>query len=372
MRKISIFLTGALAAAALAEPAHASPAGVVAAIADPNAVSDVAERAVTSVVNISTTREVDFGPASSDPFFTDPRSPFYVAPDQRKMAALGSGVIVGEHGRILTNAHVIDGADTIKVTLADGSEFSAKVVGADKMSDLAVLQLEGTVPKLTALELGDSSKLRLAQPVMAIGDPFGVGQTVTMGIVSAKGRASVGIEDYEDFIQTDAAINPGNSGGALVDLSGKLVGINTAILSRSGGYQGVGFAIPSDMIKPIMDALVKDGKVSRGYLGVALEDLTRELAEQQKVSAIRGVVVEHVEPASPAAKAGLQVGDVIVGLDGSTVSDRGHLRNTIAMKGAGAKVALEVLRGKRTETVTATLTEYPANPPARVQRNGRP
>ena len=358
MRRVSIFLTGVLAAAALAEPAHAGPAAAAFA-GDPDQLSDVAEQVVSSVVNISTTRQVDLGPAASDPFFTDPDSPFYLSPDQRKQSALGSGVIVGEHGRVLTNAHVVDGADTIKVTLADGSEFDAKVVGVDKRSDLAVVQMQGDLPKLKAIAFGDSSKIRLAQPVLAVGDPFGVGQTVTMGIVSAKGRASVGIEDYEDFIQTDAAINPGNSGGALINLRGELVGINTAILSRSGGYQGVGFAIPSNMAKPIMDALVKDGKVSRGYLGVGLRDLTRELAVEQKISATRGVLVEQVVPQSPADKAGMHEHDLIVSVDGAAVTDRDHLRNAIAMKGAGAKVQLEVLRGKRTDTLTATLVELP-------------
>ena len=370
MKRISIFLTGALFTAALIEPAFASPAAA-ALVGDPTAVSDVAEKAVASVVNIATTREVDLGPAAFDPFFNDPQSPFYLSPDQRKQSALGSGVIVGEHGRILTNAHVIDGADTIKVTLADGSEYTAKVVGVDKRSDLAVVQLEGTVPRLPAITFGDSSKLRLAEPVMAIGDPFGVGQTVTMGIVSAQGRASVGIEDYEDFIQTDAAINPGNSGGALINLRGELVGINTAILSRSGGYQGVGFAIPSNMAKPIMDALVKDGKVSRGYLGIALVDLTRELAEQNKITATRGAVVAQIVDGSPAVKAGLKVDDVILAMDGAAVTDSGHLRNAIALKGPGAKVELEILRGKKTDKVIATLADFPELPAQKTPRRHR-
>ncbi len=367
MRRVSIFLTGVLAAAALAEPAHAGPAAAALA-GDPDQLSDVAEQVVSSVVNISTTRQVDLGPAASDPFFNDPDSPFYLSPDQRKQSALGAGVIVGEHGRVLTNAHVVDGADTIKVTLADGSEFDAKVVGVDKRSDLAVVQMQGDLPKLKPIAFGDSTKIRLAQPVLAVGDPFGVGQTVTMGIVSAKGRASVGIEDYEDFIQTDAAINPGNSGGALVNLHGELIGINTAILSRSGGYQGVGFAIPSNMAKPIMDALVKDGKVSRGYLGVGLRDLTRELAVEEKIGATRGVLVEQVVPQSPADKAGMHEHDLILSVDGAAVTDRDHLRNAIAMKGAGAKVQLEVLRGKRTDTLTATLAELPDQQPTLQQQ----
>jgi Do/DeqQ family serine protease len=331
-------------------------------------IADVAERVVESVVNIDIESEVP-----TDQFFVD----MFGADESQKMSGKGSGVIITANGRILTNAHVVNGADTIKVTLADGTEYSAKVVGVDKRSDLAVVQLEGNVPRLKAISFGDSSQLRLAEPVLAIGDPFGVGQTVTMGIVSAKGRASVGIEDYEDFIQTDAAINPGNSGGALINLRGELVGINTAILSRSGGYQGVGFAIPSNMAKPIMDALVKDGKVSRGYLGIGLVDLNRELAEANKISAIRGVVVTQVVPGSPAAKAGLSEKDVILAVDGAPVSDSGHLRNEIAMKGAGAKVELEVLRGKKTEKMTATLVDFPDQEqavravPTRGHRAGR-
>ncbi|HTJ42300.1 MAG TPA: trypsin-like peptidase domain-containing protein [Kofleriaceae bacterium] len=347
MKRTAIFLTGALMTAALVEPSYASPAAA-ALIGDPSAVSDVAEKAVASVVNIATTRQGD----AFDPFGIE----------SGPQSALGSGVIVGEHGRILTNAHVIDGADTIKVTLADGSEYTAKVVGVDKRSDLAVVQLEGDVPKLQAIKFGDSSSLRLAEPVLAIGDPFGVGQTVTMGIVSAKGRASVGIEDYEDFIQTDAAINPGNSGGALINLRGELVGINTAILSRSGGGQGVGFAIPTNMAKPIMDALVKDGKVSRGYLGIALVDLTREIAQKAKLSATRGVIVAKIEENGPAAKAGLKLEDVIIGIDGAAVTDSGHLRNAIALKGPGAKVELEILRGKKTDKVVAVLADFPELP----------
>ena len=326
---------------------------------DSDAIAEVAEQTVTSVVNVATERVADFGPASTDPLFTDPRSPFYMDPDEQKQRSVGSGVIVTAQGRILTNAHVVAGAETVRVTLSDGTELDAKVVGADKQSDLAVLQLEGDLPTLRPIPMGDSSQLRLGEFVLAIGNPFGVGQAVTMGIVSAKGRAALGMIDYEDFIQTDAAINPGNSGGALVDLDGKLVGINTAIVSRSGGYEGIGFAIPIDMAAPIMKALVEDGKVSRGYIGVMLRTLTRDVATEQKLSVKRGVLVASVMDGGPADKAGLKDGDVIVAVDGKKVTDVGKLRNHIAMKGARQTVELELVRGKGTKTISLVTAELP-------------
>jgi serine protease Do len=218
---VATVVSGIGAAAYYTAPAQAAPT-VIAGLAGSDRVADVAEAVVDSVVNISSTRQVEMGPFANDPFFADPRSPFYVGPDDRKAHSLGSGVIITAQGRILTNAHVVNGADDITVTLADGTEHDAKLVGADPRADLAVLQIEGRVPALKPLSLGDSSKLRLGETVLAIGNPFGVGQAVTMGIVSAKGRANMGIVDYEDFIQTDAAINPGNSGGALVNLRGEL------------------------------------------------------------------------------------------------------------------------------------------------------
>jgi len=338
--------------AVTAAPAFAGPL-------DSDQISDAAERVVQSVVNVSTEHQVDLGPFAADPFFNDPRSPFYLNPDERKQMSLGSGVIVNDKGRILTNAHVVGDSDTVKVTLADGTDLDAKVVGVDRQSDLAVIQLQGDLPKLRPITFGDSSKLRLGELVLAVGNPFGVGQAVTMGIVSAKGRASLGITDYEDFIQTDAAINPGNSGGALVNLKGELVGINTAIYSQTGSYAGIGFAIPSNMASPIMKMLVDDGKVSRGYIGVVLQPLTREWLKDHKVAVKRGVVVKGVQAESPAARAGLAEGDVIVSLDGVAVEDVGHLRNTIAMRGANAKLELEVVRGKSTEKVQVKTAELP-------------
>ncbi len=242
-----------------------------------DAIASVSERAVGSVVNISTTRTTkpaEFqSPLENDPFF---RHFFEFGPQERqphKEQSLGSGVIVESNGTILTNNHVVQGADEISVTLSDKRSYTAKVVGTDPKSDLAVVKLQNPPKDLRALPFGDSDALRVGEVVLAIGDPFGVGQTVTMGIVSAKGRANIGIVDYEDFIQTDAAINPGNSGGALINLHGELVGINTAILSRSGGYQGIGFAIPSSMVQSIMDSLIHEGKVVRGWLGVMIQDL---------------------------------------------------------------------------------------------------
>ena len=240
-------------------PAHATPS-----VLTDGSIPDVAERVVDSVVNISTSHAVEAGPVSFDPFFSDPFSPGFGDPGDRKAMSKGSGVIVTASGRILTNAHVVKDADDIKVTLHDGNDYDAKVVGVDPKGDLAVLQLKGNMPALKPLTFGDSSALRLGEVVLAIGDPFGVGKSVTMGIVSAKGRGGMGIEEYEDFIQTDAAINPGNSGGALINSRGELVGINTAIASKSGGYAGIGFAIPTNMARPIMEQLIRDGKVSRG------------------------------------------------------------------------------------------------------------
>ncbi|MDQ3338874.1 MAG: trypsin-like peptidase domain-containing protein [Myxococcota bacterium] len=342
---VGLIGTGALLHSELdVTPAYAqrAPAGLTDA-----SIPDVAERVVNSVVNISTAKAVRGGntPAESDPFFTDPDSPWYgKEPSQKKLASKGSGVIIGAQGRILTNSHVVSGADDITVTLQDGTEHQATIVGQDPRADIAVLQLKGKVPALKPLTFGDSNALRLGEVVLAVGDPFGVGKSVTMGIVSAKGRSGMGIEDYEDFIQTDAAINPGNSGGALVNLRGELVGINTAIASKSGGYAGIGFAIPSNMAKPIMDMLVKDGKVVRGYLGVNIQTVTPALAQEHRLAASRGVYIGGVEPNGPAAKAGLSEGDIIVGFNGVEMKNGDVLRNTIAMMRPGTTVDLEIVR----------------------------
>jgi serine protease Do len=327
-------------------------------------IPDVAERVVDSVVNISTSStSASAGPAAFDPFFTDPDSPYYgMQPSGRKEMSKGSGVIVTAGGRILTNAHVVKGASEITVTLHDGTDVLAKVIGTDPKADLAVIQLEDKVPGLKPISFGDSSALRLGEVVLAVGDPFGVGKSVTMGIVSAKGRGGMGIEEYEDFIQTDAAINPGNSGGALVNLRGELVGINTAIASPNRGYSGIGFAIPTSMARPIMDMLIKDGKVSRGYLGVNIATVTPALAKEQKLGATRGAVVAGLQADSPAAKAGLEEGDVIISINGVAVRTSDLLRNTIAMTRPGTTVDLEVVKRTAGKTVLkAKLGELPAD-----------
>jgi serine protease Do len=326
-------------------------------------IADVAERSLPAVVNIASTKVVHSQghPFMSDPFF---RQFFgdrmFGVPRARRKRSLGSGVIISKDGVVLTNYHVVERAQAIKVVLSDRRELAARLVGADPKSDMAVLRLEGDLDDLRPLPLGDSSKLRLGDVVLAIGNPFGVGQTVTMGIVSAKGRANVGIVDYEDFIQTDAAINPGNSGGALVNMRGELVGINTAILSRSGGYQGVGFAIPSNMARPIMESLLSRGKVVRGWLGASVQELSPDLARALGLKATDGVLVSDVAAGSPAARAGVRRGDVIQRINGEQIDTPGRLRNLVASAGAGARIKLGLLRkGSQPATVEIQLTEMP-------------
>ncbi len=334
--------------------------------------SDIAERAVRSVVNISSTRIITREPGRS-PFQGDPLFerffPFHSLPREERARSLGSGVIVSATGVVLTNNPVVQNAQEIRVKLSDGRELSAKVVGSDQKSDLAVIQLKGDISRLQALPLGNSGKLRLGEVVLAIGNPFGVGQTVTMGIVSALGRANMGIVDYEDFIQTDAAINPGNSGGALVNMRAELVGINTAILSRTGGYQGIGFAIPSDMVRPIMDSLLQHGRVIRGWLGVVLQDLSEDVAQALKIPITRGVLVSDVVPDGPAAKAGLRRADVITHLDGQPMSSVAHLRNLVAVAGANAWVRLSVLREGQKLELKVKLSALPSEAEARIDRS---
>jgi Do/DeqQ family serine protease len=319
-------------------------------------IADVTERVLPSVVNISTTTtRRSRGPAQSDPFFNDPSSPFRGRPDERFGQSLGSGVIVASTGLVLTNSHVVADAEDIRVSLSDGRELAAELVGADPKSDLAVLKLKGKLGKLTPIRFGRSGAIRLGEIVLAIGNPFGVGQTVTMGIVSAKGRSGMGIVDYEDFIQTDAAINPGNSGGALINLDGELIGINTAILSRTGGYQGIGFAIPTDMAQPIMDSLIRDGHVDRGFLGVNIQTLTRELAESEGLGEARGVLVTRVMQSSPAARAGLRRGDIITRIDDKQTLTAAHVVNAVGMAGSGKRVRLEVVRSGKPRVMRIEL-----------------
>jgi serine protease Do len=270
---------------------------------------------------------------------------------------VGSGVIVTKDGYILTNNHVVDNADEVKVTLNDGTELTAKVVGKDPKSDLAVIKIASH--DLPAIAFADSGQCEVGDVVLAVGNPFAIGQSVTMGIISATGRATMGL-DYEDFIQTDAAINPGNSGGALVDAEGRLVGINTAIYSRSGGNQGIGFAIPTDLARGIMVSLIDHGRVTRGYLGVRIQNLTPALAKQFDLKNDQGALVGEVEPDGPAAKAGLKSGDVIVKYNGHTVTDSRHLKLEVAETAPGQRVAVEVLREGSTKTMEVNVKELPA------------
>jgi serine protease Do len=335
----------------------------------PLSLADIAERSLPSVVNISTSRTVRGQEMQRMPFFSDPffRDFFGFNPGQNQMPqerreqSLGSGVIVSSDGLILTNNHVVQNSDKIRVTLSNHEEHPAKVVGVDPKSDLALLRLQGRVRDLRTLAFGDSAKMRLGDMVLAIGNPFGVGQTVTMGIVSAKGRANMGIVDYEDFIQTDAAINPGNSGGALINMQGELVGINTAILSRTGGYQGIGFAIPSNMARPIMESLLKSGKVVRGWLGVAIQELTPDLAKAMGTKETQGVLISDVTPGSPAARAGLKRGDVALRINGEPMHSMAHLRNVVASHSPGTTLALDVLRNGKQATYQVKLGEQPAS-----------
>jgi Do/DeqQ family serine protease len=305
-------------------------------------------RATPAVVNIAALghTEVKQNPLLMDPLFQH----FFNLPQQprrQQTQSLGSGVIVDSgKGYILTNNHVVEQADKISVTLRDGRQFSAKLLGTDEASDIAVIQIPAE--NLTALPLADSEALQVGDFVVAIGNPFGLGQTVTSGIVSALGRTDLGIEGYEDFIQTDASINPGNSGGALVNLRGELVGINTAILAPGGGNVGIGFAIPINMADSIMQQLVEHGEVKRGQLGITAQDLTPELASAFGIDRKNGTVISRIEPASPADRSQLKVGDVILEIDGKPVSSSGDVRNRVGLLRIGTEVSMTIWRDGQT------------------------
>ncbi len=326
--------------------------------------SPVVKKVGPSVVKVFTTSKMRMPGALEGRmprFFPFPPGADEDAPTQRmpKQNGLGSGVIISKDGYILTNNHVVENADEIKVTLPNGAdEYTAKVVGTDPKSDIAVLKIDAK--DLPAITFADSDKIEVGDVVLAVGNPFGIGQTVTMGMISATGRASMGME-YEDFLQTDAAINPGNSGGALVDAEGRLVGINTAILSRSGGNQGIGFAIPSNMARNIMDSLVTNGRVVRGFMGVHIQDLTPGLAKEFKISKSEGAVVSDVTAKGPAEKAGLKSGDVIVEFDGKPVTDSRHLKLQVAQTAPEKTVPLEVYRDGKKKEMTITLRELPGS-----------
>jgi serine protease Do len=328
------------------------------------ALADVAEVVGPSVVNVSTTSTVTmeenpFGDLFNDPslkkFFGDQ---FNHGGQKRKFrsASLGSGVIVTENGYILTNYHVVKDAEEIKVLLYDKRELKGKIVGSDPRTDLAVIKINAD--KLPPARLGESAKLKIGDVVLAVGAPFGLSQSITMGIVSAVGRSNVGIADLEDFIQTDAAINPGNSGGALVNTTGEVVGINTAIFSTSGGYMGIGFAVPTDMARTVMESIIKHGKVIRGWLGVSIQDLTAELAKSLNITQQAGALVADVVKDSPAEKAGLKRGDVIVEYNKKPIEDSTGLRNLVASTQPGKSADILFVRNGKEQSVTVTLAEY--------------
>ncbi|MDH5769554.1 MAG: DegQ family serine endoprotease, partial [Nitrospirota bacterium] len=324
------------------------------------AMAEIAEAVKPAIVNISTTRTLKI--QGRDPFFDDPFFKRFFGdqfrmPKERKTAGLGSGVIVSLDGYILTNYHVIKNADEIKVLLSDKRDFKGKVVGTDPKTEIAVIKIEAT--NLPTIKWGDSHRLKVGEIVLAIGNPYGLNQTVTMGIVSAVGRANVGIAEYEDFIQTDTAINPGNSGGALVNVKGELVGINTAIFSTSGGYQGIGLAIPSNMAKDVMESLISKGKVVRGYLGVSVQRITPDLAKQFNLKEEKGALIGDIVEGSPAEKAGLQRGDIITAYDGKKIDEPYQLRNMVANTSPGKEVEIKIIRENTTKAIRVVIVEQP-------------
>src|SRR6476620_9210052 len=327
---------------------------------------EIAKTVKPAVVNIAASRsgKSGEGPQSSpfdDPFFRRFFGDEFFKRDQphreRKERGQGSGVIVDSSGLIITNNHVVNKADDIRVILSDKREFKGKLIGTDTKTDVAIVRIEAT--GLSTIPFADSDQLEVGEFVLAVGSPFGLTQSVTMGIVSAVGRASMGIAEYEDFIQTDAAINPGNSGGALVNVRGELIGINTAIFSQSGGNMGIGFAVPSAMARSVLEQLLKGGKVVRGWLGVSIQELSPELAQQFGLTETKGVLVSEVLDGSPAKRAGLDRGDVILEYDRKPVESPSQLRNAVARTTVGKKITIKYLRDKRVKTVDIAIDEQP-------------
>jgi serine protease Do len=388
IKKIALLLIVMCGAVAQARPSNNPPAKLAIDektinrdVRAPISFAPVIKKVSPSVVTIYSTMTIHER-ATPSPFSNDPFLRRFFGdqfgqsePRNHKAQGLGSGVIVSADGYVLTANHVVEGADTVKVALSDGErEFEAKVIGADPPTDVAVLRIDAK-KQLPAITLADSDKLEVGDMVLALGNPFAVGQTVTLGIISGLQRGGFGISGYEDFIQTDAAINPGNSGGALVDVEGRLVGINTAILSRSGGFQGVGFAVPINMARYVMDRLISSGKVERGYLGINIQPLTEELAKEFNLpDESSGVLVGGVTDNSAAAKAGLEDGDVIIEFNGKKVTDPRNLQLLVAQTPPGSKVKLRILRGTSgakpiEKTVSANLAELPQEAMAGRGRN---
>ncbi|WOS66152.1 DegQ family serine endoprotease [Sinorhizobium fredii] len=335
----------------------ARPQSAISASTQPS-LADVLEDVTPAVVNIAvrSRASAESNPLYNDPFFRR----YFNLPEQQQRLSAGSGVIVdADKGYILTNHHVVADAGEIAVTLKDRRRFTAELVGSDKATDIALLRID--TDKLTALPFGDSGSLRVGDSVVAIGNPFGLGQTVTSGIVSALGRGGINVEGYEDFIQTDASINPGNSGGALVTADGRLVGVNTAIIAPAGGNVGIGFAIPIAMASAVMQQLIEHGEVRRGRIGISVQDLTPDLAEALSIEESYGAVVGSVEQNSPAAHAGLQAGDVIIAVNNRKITGSADLRNRIGLAQVGSQVEIEYLRDRVRKTVTMRIEPEEAN-----------
>ena len=315
-------------------------------------VADVAQKVIPSVVNISSTKTVVI---QQSPFFSDPffREFFGNVPHERVQRALGSGVIITSDGYIITNNHVVGGADKVEVRLSDERVFTARIIGTDPKSDVAIVKIDAK--GLPTIPVGDTSKLRIGTFVLAVGNPFGLGQTVTMGIISALGRSGLGITDYENFIQTDAAINPGNSGGALVNMKGELIGINTAILSQSGGNVGIGFAIPVDLAMSVKNSLIRYGKVVRGWLGVTAQDIDPKIAKTLNLGSTKGVLVSDVAKTSPASTAGIKRGDVLTAINGKPVISASSLRFAVSELTPGTPVKVTVFRDGKEWIIPVTI-----------------
>src|SRR5688500_17541764 len=322
--------------------------------------SDGAKRAMPAVVNIFTSKETK---VQRQPFMDDPVFRHFFGEQfdaqTRKSTNLGSGVIVSDQGYILTNSHVVEAADEIEVALADTRRAKAKVVGTDPETDLAVIKID--LPTLPSILFGQSEQARVGDVVLAIGNPFGVGQTVTLGIISATGRSHLGINTFENFIQTDAAINPGNSGGALVDTSGQLIGINTAIYSRApgGASLGIGFAIPASTAKQVLEQIMETGQVTRGWIGVGVQDMTKELSDSFKLPEIRGALITEVFRGTPADKAGIKLGDILVAVEGKPITDSSSMLNLVAALHPGKQAVFKIVRSQRETDVKVVVGRRP-------------
>jgi len=332
--------------------------------------TEIAKKTIPRVVNISARKIMKNGGHNGQEHPFGKKFPFDIP---HKSEAMGSGVIVDKKGYIVTNNHVIKDTSSITITLSDSRSFECEVVGTDPATDIAVIRIKGNVPDdLPVIEMADSDKIQVGEVAIAIGNPFGFTQTVTMGIISATGREGVGLADYEYFIQTDAAINPGNSGGALVNSDGKLIGINTAIFSRSGGYMGIGFAIPANMVKNVVKELMTSGKVVRGWLGVYIQDVNEDLAANFGYDGDKGVLIADIMEDSPAEKSDVKIGDIIIGVDGKKVDNVYELRRVIASSKPGSTVNLKLVRKGETKTVKFTIGEMPVKTAGKIDETTSP